>query len=101
MSDEVHVLDLLPAYVLNSLEAEDAQRVEAHLSSCLICRTESNAFRAVADQLSLAAPSATPSLGLKSRLMERVQATRPQPRPAPEAPARSWLERILPVWSFA
>jgi anti-sigma-K factor RskA len=101
MTDEVHVLDLLPAYVLNGLEADEAQRVEAHLSSCLICRTESTSFRSVTDQLGLAAPSATPSPDLKNRLMARVQATRPQPRPAPQVLARSWLERFLPVWSFA
>ena len=101
MSDETHVLELLPAYALNSLEADEIRRVEAHLSSCLICRNESNAFQAVADGLSLAAPLATPSPDLKNRLMERVQTTRPQPRPAALAPARSWLERLLPVWSFA
>jgi len=101
MSDEMHVLDLLPAYVLNSLEAEEAQRVEAHLSSCLICRNESNAFRLVTAQLSFAAPLATPSPDLKNRLTERVQATRPEPRPVAQAPARSWSERLLPAWSFA
>ena len=101
MPDELHVLDLLPAYVLGSLEADETRRVEAHLSSCLICRNESHAFQSTADQLSLVAPFAVPSPDLKNRLMQRVQATRPQPRPAAQTPARSWLERLLPVWSFA
>jgi anti-sigma-K factor RskA len=101
MSNEVHVLDLLPAYVLNSLEADEVRRVEEHLSTCLICRNESNAFQATADQLSFAAPAAMPSPALKERLMQQVQATRLQPRTAALPPARSWLERLLPAWSLA
>jgi anti-sigma-K factor RskA len=101
MSDAIHVLDLLPAYALGSLEADEARQVEEHLSGCLICRNESNAFQATADQLSLAAPVAAPSPELKERLIQRVQATRPQPRPTVQMPSRSWLERLLPAWSLA
>ena len=101
MSNETHILDLLPAYALNSLEADEARRVEEHLSSCLICRNESNAFQAAADQLSFAAPEAVPSPELKDRLMQRVQATRPQPRTSVQTPSGSWLERLLPAWSLA
>jgi anti-sigma-K factor RskA len=101
MSDEAHVLDLLPAYVLSSLEADEARRVEEHLSTCLICRNESRAFLATADQLSFAAPASMPSPALKERLMQQVQATRPQPRATVQPPARSWLERLLPAWSLA
>lgn len=101
MPDETHVLDLLPAYALDSLESDEARRVEEHLSGCLICRNESNAFEAAADQLSFAVPVASPSPELKDRLMKRVQATRPQPRSSVQTPARSWLERLLPAWSLA
>jgi anti-sigma-K factor RskA len=101
MSDETHILDLLPAYALNSLEADEVRRVEEHLSGCLICRNESNAFQHVADQLSFAAPDALPSPELKDRLLQRVQATRPQPRTTVPVPSRSWLERLLPAWGLA
>lgn len=101
MVDESHVLDLLPAYALNSLDAAEVRRVEEHLSTCLICRNESRAFQATADQLSFAAPAAMPSPALRERLMQRVQATRPQPRAPVQPPARSWLERLLPAWSLA
>jgi Uncharacterized protein conserved in bacteria len=101
MSDETHVLDLLPAYVLGSLDSEEASHVEEHLSSCLICRNESNAFQTAADQLSFVAPAAVPSPDLKDRLMQRVQASRPQPRIPVQPPSRSWLERLLPAWSLA
>jgi anti-sigma-K factor RskA len=101
MSDELHVLDLLPAYVLNSLEADEVRRVEEHLSTCLICRNESSAFQATAAQLSFAAPAAMPSPDLKDRLMQRVRATRPPTRVPVQPSARSWLERLLPAWSLA
>jgi anti-sigma-K factor RskA len=101
MSNEAHILDLLPAYALNSLEVDEAKQVEEHLSGCLICRNELDSFQAVADQLSFAAPAAAPSSELKDRLMQRVQATRPQPRASVQPPTRSWLERLLPVWSLA
>src|SRR5215213_951969 len=100
MSKETHVLDLLPAYALGSLDSDEARRVEEHLSSCLVCRNESNAFQTAVDQLSFAAPDAVPSSDLRDRLMQRVQTSRPQPRAPVQVPARSWLERLLPVWSL-
>lgn len=101
MSNETHVLDLLPAYALGSLDSDEASLVAEHLSSCLICRNESNAFQTAADQLSFVAPAAVPSPDLKDRLMQRVQAARPQPRVPVPVPSRSWLERLLPAWSLA
>ncbi len=101
MSHDTHVLDVLPAYVLGSLEAEEAGRVEQHLLSCLICRGESNALQAVAGQLSLAAPASIPPSDLKDRLMHRIQTMRSQEHPPLEAAKRPWLERFLPVWSLA
>ncbi|HEX9386866.1 MAG TPA: anti-sigma factor [Anaerolineales bacterium] len=101
MSNETHILDLLPVYVLGSLDADEASRVEEHLLGCLICRNESNALQAVADHLSFAAPAADPSPELKDRLIQRVQATRSQSRAPVQAPSRSWLDRLLPAWSLA
>jgi anti-sigma-K factor RskA len=100
MSDE-HVLDSLPAYALGSLEAEEARRVEEHLSGCMICRDESNSFQTVVEQLSFAAPAATPSPHLKERLMQRVHSTRPAPGAQAQPAKRPWLERLLPAWGLA
>jgi anti-sigma-K factor RskA len=98
MFEETHVLDVLPAYALGSLEAEEASRVEEHLLSCSICRSEADSLRAVAEQLALAAPLAAPSPELKGRLMQRVRSGRSQqPAPAP-APKRPFIERLLPAW---
>ena len=99
--DETHVLDLLPAYALGSLDADEVSRVEEHLLSCLLCRNESNDFQAVTEQLSLAAPAAVPSPDLKNRLMQRVRASHPQTRPSLQPSSRPLLERLLPVWGLA
>lgn len=100
MSDE-HVLDALPAYAVGSLDADEIQRVEEHLSSCWICRGESDSLQTAADQLAFAAPLTAPSPELKERLMQRVQATHPKQRFLAQAPKRLWLERLLPAWGVA
>ncbi|RPJ19238.1 MAG: hypothetical protein EHM33_30590 [Chloroflexi bacterium] len=100
MSDDTHVLDSLPAYALGSLDTDEVGRVEEHLLSCWICRNESNAFQAVAAQLSFVAPVALPSPDLRDRLMQRIQAARPA-QYASQTPRRPWLERLLPVWGLA
>lgn len=101
MSEELHVLDLLPAHAIGSLDADEVRRVEEHLQSCLICRNETAAFGAVAEQLSVSAPVAIPSPALKGRLMQRVQATRPAESISQRAPSRSFWERLLPAWGLA
>lgn len=101
MSNDAHVFDLLPAYVLGSLDADEARGVEEHLLSCVICRSESNSFQAVSDQLSFAAPMATPSPDLRDRLMQRVQTAQSESSARVQATKRPWLERFLPAWGLA
>ena len=102
-ADATHVLELLPAYVLGSLDSDEASRVHEHLLSCWICRNESNAFQAVAGQLSLSAPVASPSPNLRERLMQRVHDARPREheRTLPKRVSRPFWERLLPVWGLA
>jgi anti-sigma-K factor RskA len=100
MSDDAHVLDLLPAYAIGGLDAEEARLVEEHLLSCWICRAELADFQDVLGQLSLALPAAIPPADLKDRLLQRVQTARPQ-QPIPvQKSERSWLQRLLPVWGL-
>ena len=101
MFDETHVLDLLPAYALGSLDADEADRVKQHLLSCWICRAESRTFQDVAEQLSFAAPIAAPSPDLKDRLFQRVQPVRPQTPVQAQAERRPVVERLLPIWGLA
>jgi anti-sigma-K factor RskA len=102
-SDATHVLELLPAYVLGSLDSDEASRVHEHLLSCWLCRNESNAFQAVVGQLSFSAPMAVPSPDLKERLMQRVHDARPREpeRIRQRQPSRPFWERLLPVWGLA
>jgi anti-sigma-K factor RskA len=101
MSDDAHVLDLIPAFAIGALEAEDVARVETHLAGCLICRAESRALEEVAAQLHFAAVPSAPSPGLKDQLMTRVSSTSHRaPAPTP-APTRPLLERLLPAWGLA
>ena len=98
-----HILDLLPAYAIGGLDPDELQRVEEHLLSCSICRNELSAYQAVADELSLAVPMATPSVKLKVRLLQRLQSARPQVKAqvSHPMPARPFWERVLPAWGLA
>ena len=111
MSDplqEMHVFELLPAYAIGSLEADERTRLEEHLLSCWACRDEARAFQTVIDELSLAAPVAIPSPDLKDRLLQRVQSAasvqpKKQEQSAPPTPrsAPPFWERLLPAWGLA
>jgi anti-sigma-K factor RskA len=101
MIDDSHVLDLLPSYALGSLDSDEIRHVEQHMSGCLICRAESQAFEETVGELSFAAHTASPSTDLKDRLMQRMQTTGAQPPEPVQTPRRSWLERLLPVWGVA
>jgi anti-sigma-K factor RskA len=101
MSDDAHVLDLIPAFAIGALDAGDFARVEVHLAGCLICRAESLVLEEVAAQLSFAAAPSAPSPDLKDQLMSRVSGT-PRRAPAPTSvPSRPLLERLLPAWGLA
>ena len=73
-TEHTHIIELIPAYALNSLDAEDAERVTRHLASCAACQGELAAFASVVDVLPLAAPDIEPSPALKGRLMRQIQA---------------------------
>jgi anti-sigma factor RsiW len=99
MSNDLHVLESLPAYVLGSLDEEEAQSVKEHITGCHLCRQELDAFQAVADQLPLAVPEARPSSDLSARLMERIQSVSVKQT----TPPVRWRfpRRLLPVGALA
>jgi len=102
-----HVTDLLPAYALDCLEEEEFIMVSEHLAICEQCRTELQSFQAVADQLVLLAPEATPSSGLKDQIMAQVQSKkmRPMREKAPRSiwwqPLTELIHRSAPIWGLA
>src|SRR5262245_36840622 len=89
MSTETHVSDLLPAYVLGSLEKDETLVVSEHLAICSRCQTELQVYQAVADQLALASPEAEPSSDLKAQLMTRLSPPS-LTRPAASSHSRLW-----------
>lgn len=99
MLNDLHVLESLPAYVLGSLDEEEARSVSEHIAGCYLCRQELDAFQRVADQLSLAVPEARPSKDLRLRLMERIQTLKVKETAQPVR----WRfpRRLLPVGAVA
>ena len=72
---EAHVLDLLPAYALGALDADDLQMAAQHLAGCLLCREALSAFNETAGRLALSAPLLTPPVDLRARVVARVMAS--------------------------
>lgn len=95
MSTHNHVLELLPAYALSSLDEDEAAFVAEHLAECPICQDELDAFESVASDLALAIPQIEPAADLKSRLFARIQGDGVQTLREPQL---SWPERIGLLW---
>ena len=100
MQDNEHVLDLLPAYALGSVDEAEASLIAAHLANCQSCSKELDTFQTVVGQLGLSAPDAPPAPDLKRRLMEQVRSL-PAPGTIRERPARQPLiQRLIPVFGI-
>lgn len=93
-TDAQHVLELLPAYALGSLDEAEHHLVSEHLLRCPVCTAELAAYQALTDQLALAAPEVQPSPQLKRRLLARLPAS-PSPPLRPKQRRLSWW-RSLP-----
>lgn len=81
-----HPTDLLDAYALGILDADEVAIIEAHLAQCAACPGEVAAYQAVAASLPAALAAASPLVPppqLRARLLQAVQpASPPAPRPA-------------------
>ena len=93
------IIDLLPAYALNSLDAEEAEMVHQHLASCPQCQGELSAFEAVVDALPLAAPEIEPPAALKGQLMRQIQAAPHGKTAVASQPAPSPWQRFTAAWA--
>lgn len=112
LNSEAAVVEMLPAYVLGSLEADEMLAVDDYLAAhpALLARVAE--LETAADQLALAAPQVEPPPTVKVGLMARIQAdagvrsmlsamdtqsvgTPPLPRPISQAEERqSWVDRL-------
>ena len=90
-------LDLIPAMLLDVLEADEALTVREHLRACPTCRAEAESLRPVVGLMGLAAPEASaPSPKVKQRLMAQIST-----RPKPVAQPRRWFFRPLMMFAAA
>jgi hypothetical protein len=84
------------AYVLGALEPDELEAFRTHMSTCVVCRDEVNAFQEVVDTLPLLAPTQPVPRGLKRRVMAGVRAEPRQSTSAKGTKARRRLPFQLP-----
>lgn len=101
MAVEEHVIDLIPAYALGALDAEEEPQVVAHLEACASCREELLAYRLVVDELALATPPRQPPPHIKRQILQRIH------QPAVSTSKQNWLSqffqnlpRLSPTWGI-
>ncbi len=105
MLNHVHVMELLPAYALDSLDEEEAIQVVEHLDACPGCSAELLSYQTVSDRLALAAPDAAPPHSLKQQILGQLETPRWEPTTTPR---QSWWQHIAglfqragPAWGLA
>jgi Anti-sigma-K factor rskA/Putative zinc-finger len=64
------------AYVLGSLEQDEAEAFRRHLASCVVCRDELSTFQQAVDLLPMAAPQYPLPRGLRRRVLRELRAQR-------------------------
>jgi anti-sigma factor RsiW len=81
--------DLTAAYALDALDADESHEYEEHLATCERCRGELAQLSTAAGKLAFAVESPAPPAELRSRILERARAARPNvvPLPRRRAPA--------------
>jgi len=92
-----HPQDSLPAFVLGTLDIDEALLVNAHVLQCSACRAEVESFQEVLSALPYVAAPREPPAHVKQQLLARIAATAepagaPARRPA-AAPAR-WMQAV-------
>jgi anti-sigma-K factor RskA len=104
MSDELHVLDLIPAYSLGCLDGGDLAAVTGHLASCESCRQELIAYQDLVDQLPMALTQTSPPPAVKQKLMQAVAKGKTViPEDKPQTFWRritASLQRSSPAWAL-
>jgi len=94
------IIDLIPAYALNNLQAEEAEMVAQHLQACAVCRAELAAYERVVDALPLAAAEVEPSAELKGQLIQEIQNTGQTAVPTPQTAPTSWQQFLHALSGF-
>lgn len=88
--------ELIPALVLDVLDADEIVAVNEHLRRCAACHAEAEALRPLATDLALAAPTAdAPSPRVKQRLMATAhESVHGRPVESASRPAGRWRQIV-------
>lgn len=105
MLENYHVIDLLPAYVLNSLDPAETTQVEGHLVACAECREELKAFQLIAGDLALAITPRQPPAGLRNRILQSALGDTAASHEVITLGGRigslkNWFIRLAPAWGL-
>jgi anti-sigma factor RsiW len=96
MQTNDHPQDSIPAFVLGTLDIDEALLVNAHVVECPGCRAEVEAFQAVLMALPYATAPRQPPAHVKQQLLARIAAAPAEPARIPShAPARTtprWMQ---------
>ena len=103
VSEHEQIRELIEAYALGALDAQERAALEAHLASgCAECEKTLEEARWAASQLAYLAPEAQPSEMLKGRLLQTVRAEAAQSTSAPAGGRRHEIPRYnVPWWLWA
>lgn len=93
--------ETIAAYVLGATDAEETLAVERHLAECPECRALERQLREVAVILPLAAQSAEPSPGLRSRILAGAGGEAPRTVPARRRWSPLWPRLAMPRAAIA
>ncbi len=98
MSTHDEIQELIPAYALGALDADETTRIQAHVVSCDRCARVLEEYRSVADSLALAVPLIEPPADLKTRTLrgaveQNAPAVQSLPRKLRAQPL-SWWQRL-------
>ena len=93
--------DLLGAFALGAVDAEEAATVRAHLATCAECQAEMAELWLAADSLPGMIEPMEPSPALRDRIAAAVMAEAAAPLPAPPAPSAARAPEPLPAITHA
>lgn len=97
----LHVIDQLPAYVLDALGDDETCRVAEHLASCAACQAEFTRLEQVADELPLALRQVAPHPRVKVSLMKAIHARKAQSVQSSQQASRRKLNSFWRTWRSA
>jgi anti-sigma-K factor RskA len=94
------------AYVLGSLDADEREVFERHLSTCQSCQAELRAYQSVMDELALAVSQVEPPARLRRAILQKTAPVPLQPQqPVRRSSVSAWIGQLFQVhrtaWAIA